>query len=331
MSVVGVILSNGPHSSAELSDLGPALLLPLLQRPLIEHTLQSFEQAGVADAVVCVKTGAATIAAALERLGRADVPVLMDQVPRGPAGAARDALTIAAADHYLICNALVRIPSELPALVESHRAEKRAMTIGVWGAAGDRDAEPVDIFALSHEALEQVSLAGYHDLKEGLAPRLHANGEIVDTFAFSTRPLSLKNLSRWLVAVKNRLADPGEHARLEAGGFVACGDVWRHQSARVASSARLVGPVVIGRDAVIEADAVLVGPIEIGPNAVVGKGAFVWRSMLAADCRVSAGAAISDAWIHPGETAEVEVAPSGAAAPAFVEATPADVHKRVTA
>jgi lipopolysaccharide/colanic/teichoic acid biosynthesis glycosyltransferase len=67
-------------------------------------------------------------------------------------------------------------------------------------------------------------------------------------------------------------------------------DVLIGRGARVSPSARLVGPLVIQPEAVVEAGAVVVGPAVVGRSARVGNGSLVVRSVVPANGAVASGA-----------------------------------------
>ena len=73
---------------------------------------------------------------------------------------------------------------------------------------------------------------------------------------------------------------PSEPAIVERWGlFAVTGDVASHPTANVHSTARLVGPVVLGEGVSVGANAVIVGPTSLGPGTQVGAGALVSRSV----------------------------------------------------
>ena len=82
---------------------------------------------------------------------------------------------------------------------------------------------------------------------------------------------------------------------------------------QVHASARLIGPIAVHANAVIEHDAIIVGPALVGPNAHIGAGALVVHAIVGAGVAVPAGATVRDlAWFADTdqETSEVPVSRS---------------------
>lgn len=66
-----------------------------------------------------------------------------------------------------------------------------------------------------------------------------------------------------------------------------------HPNARVDAGARIIGPVVVGSDAVIDADATVIGPAVIGARSRVAAGAVIAQSLVAEDVFVPRGSIVA--------------------------------------
>jgi lipopolysaccharide/colanic/teichoic acid biosynthesis glycosyltransferase len=82
------------------------------------------------------------------------------------------------------------------------------------------------------------------------------------------------------------------HVRRTASAQAERGPVFVGAGQQVHRSARLVGPVVVHPDAVVEERALVMGPTVLGAGARVGRGAIVAQSIIAAGCSVAAGARV---------------------------------------
>ena len=82
------------------------------------------------------------------------------------------------------------------------------------------------------------------------------------------------------------------HVRRTASAQADRGPVLVGGGQQVHRSARLVGPVVVHRDVVVEDRALIMGPTVLGAGAHVGRGAIVAQSIIAAGCTVPAGARV---------------------------------------
>ena len=82
------------------------------------------------------------------------------------------------------------------------------------------------------------------------------------------------------------------HVRRSARAQAQRGPLLVGSGQQVHRAARLVGPVVVHRDAVVEERALVMGPTVLGAGARVGRGAIIAQSIVAAGCTVPAGARV---------------------------------------
>jgi mannose-1-phosphate guanylyltransferase len=136
---------------------------------------------------------------------------------------------------------------------------------------------PSGIYVFSRRALGFVPERGFYDIKETLIPQLHRAGERVLAYsADSPCPRALDAAS--YRAVNEWMVEHLVASRKVPEGYVLSGGCLVHRDAVVSRDATLVGPVMVGPGARIEAGAVVVGPSTIGRNAVIGRGVMVSRS-----------------------------------------------------
>ncbi len=74
---------------------------------------------------------------------------------------------------------------------------------------------------------------------------------------------------------------------------VAVSDPAESTGALIHPTARLLGPVVVQQDAVIEAEATIIGPAVVGAGSRIGAGAIVAQSLVGAGVEVGPGAAVT--------------------------------------
>jgi NDP-sugar pyrophosphorylase family protein len=266
---------------------------------MICYPLHWLRSGGISEAVICANSGTSAVRQYLGDGSRMamDFKYLEDEIPRGPAGCARDAARLSDASVFVVVEGAL-IPSlDLRALIESHRRSGAAVTVVTeidrrrHPAGAQRPCLSGGIYVFEKRVLEHVSTRGYQDIKEGLLPSLYSRGERVLTHevqGLSPRVLdypTYAGVSRWLIGLA-----------LEQSAFLAhyrkIGDRLQHPDALVDPNARFIGPVIVGRNAEIGAGAFVVGPSTIGAYSKVASGALVCRSLIWEHVSVGAAAAV---------------------------------------
>lgn len=171
---------------------------------------------------------------------------------------------------------------DLEGLLAAHRKAKAAMTVVAHRepshGGGEQLLSPGGIYVFERSVCDQIPETGFQDIKENLIPRLYRSGEHVITYTSEgacPRVLNAQTylaVSQWMV---ERLAEFPD----ALDGYIAFGYTLAHPSVRIARSARLVGPILIGPSAKIMSGATIVGPAVIGEGCTVGAGALVSRSV----------------------------------------------------
>ncbi len=271
-------------------------MLPVADRPLLTHALDWMCSGGIAAATICGNSDTSRIRA---RLGDGrDWGIALDYsedvMPRGPAGCVRDAAMETDAQEVVVVDGTIVPRVDLEGLLAAHHRAHAAVTIVVGRASecGDTDLEPVGIYVLDRSVVEQIPPTGYQDIKESLIPMLYRRGIPVAMHVVPgilaprvTDAASYLSVNMWTV---ERMLREGRAPE----GAVQIGEALIHPSAQVHSSARFVGPVLVGANCRIGADALVVGPTSFGNGVVVEAGAVVTRSVLWNHATVEAGAII---------------------------------------
>jgi NDP-sugar pyrophosphorylase family protein len=225
-------------------------------------------------------------------------------MPRGAAGAIRDAGLASDSDTFVIADG-TSIPSvDLPGLLAIHAASGALVTVVVHSEPGRNGRPgleaPTGIYVFSRQALDYIPATGFYDIKENLIPQLHKAGKQVaacSTPAASPRVLDSSSylaVNEWVV----------EHLIMNAShpeGYVRSGSALIHSDAVVADDAVFVGPVLVGPGVHIHSRAVLVGPTSIGREATIGTGVLVSRSAVWRRC-VLRNQAVADRCILADDT-----------------------------
>jgi mannose-1-phosphate guanylyltransferase len=282
----GIVLAGThPWSHSTFDGLLPRTLLPIAHRPLIAYALSWLAEGGVEDVAVCANRETQLLQPQLKGHVPRDISLAYykDTMPRGAAGALRDAATGGDADTLIIADGTSVPTVDLPELLSAHHSSRAAVTIVVHsepGRNGNPSLQvPSGIYAFSREAVDLVPDRGFFDIKEHLIPRLYQSGGRVTTFTApraSPRVLDVSSylaVNEWMV---ERLATNGE----AVNGYQRVGTGVFHQDALIADDSVLVGPVLVAPGARIMSGAVIVGPVSIGRDAKIGRGAVVSRSAI---------------------------------------------------
>lgn len=312
MERAGIIIGGALAWHANSLDaISSRVLLPIANRPLIDHILERLAAAGVRRAALCVTEFDASVIEHLRAVdsSQLEIHVLVDRSPRGSAGCARDAAELLAADHYFVVEGSVVPRVDLNALIADHLERRAAASIVVTSggaAAGEYAREPVGIHVVSREALMRTPAIGYQDLKETVLPRMRQAGSRVVVYETAELCPRVHDLDSYLLAQDVVLADlrhagvgaatGNGNGRLAYGerrwpaGVVTSGEVLVSENATVADGVTLIGPCVIGHGSVIHENAIVAGSVvwnncQIGRSAVLRECVAVSNTCIAADVK----------------------------------------------
>lgn len=302
--VRGIVLAGGYERSETLFDgLFSRPLVPIAQVPLVCHALRWLHVQGVKEVTVCANSAARPVrgkscadctspARSILGCSARDVRVdhLEDWMPRGAAGCVRDAAIRADASTFVVVDGTTVPLVDLEGLLETHRTCHAALTVVAHRRPspadnGHRALMPSGTYVFDRRVLDHIPDAGFHDIKEGLIPRLYREGERVVTHlarGASPRMVNAANclaLNQWMV--ERLCGDPDPPGELRN-----VGEALVHESAAIAPGARLIGPVLLGPQVSIGAGACVIGPASIAAGCLVAKGAVVARSAIGEDCVV---------------------------------------------
>jgi NDP-sugar pyrophosphorylase family protein len=210
-----------------------------------------------------------------------------DPMPRGAAGAVRDAAAASSADTFVITDGTAIPNVDLHAVLLAHHAAKATVTVVVHSEPARNGNPclqvPTGVYIFNREALRTVPLRGFYDIKENLIPELYRAGQRVVAYAAPNASPRVLDASSYLAVnewVVEQLATSGE----QPTGYVRSGNCLIHSDAVIADDAVFVGPALIGPGARVMSGAVVVGPTSIGREATIGPGVLVSRSAIWRRC-----------------------------------------------
>lgn len=260
-------------------------LAPIANRPVIQYALRALQSVGVSRAVICANGSTQQM-----RRSLADMPVRgldiryrQDPMPRGPAGCIKDAA--AELDpgwtEMIIVEASVIPFFDMHELVRAHRDTGASLTVATrqTSVAGEHTHEPIGVYVASPAALAHIGDKGFHDIKEGLVPQLHAAGLRVDVHPIDGIAPRLHGIASYF-AINEWALKLMIKGAWDPDGYTLAGNALVHFDARIDPTVRLLGPVIVGPEAVLRDQAIIVGPTSIDRGCLIGQGAVVSRSAI---------------------------------------------------
>jgi mannose-1-phosphate guanylyltransferase len=331
--VVGMVLAAGLGTRLRpLTDLLPKPAIPVAGLPLVQLAFARLRAAGARRVVVNVHhlaTGMERVATEAASAAGVELAISREPVLAGTGGALREArCLLGGAEAIVLWNGDILFEVDLAAIVAAHRESQalatlvlapmpegaRYATVDVDGAMTVRRIAGI---GPGGEALVPLHFTGVHVLAPALLDHVPASPFACDVNRLVYPPLLASGRVRAVVAggYWNDLGTPQRY--LQANLDLLCGEapvalpgadpfagmeargsrIFVGEGASVDPAARLHGPVLVGRGAVVEAGA------GVGPGAVLGAGSRVGRGATVERAVVWPGTAIA-----PGETLSRAVA-----------------------
>lgn len=299
----------------------PKPLLPVLNRPMLEHVLRLLRRHGVTDAVITVQFLASLVRAYTgdgSELGMT-LRYATEETPLGTAGGVKNAEALLSSSTFVVISGDAITDLDLSAVVAQHRRSGADMTVALarvndpieYGGVVLDDAGRVTrmvekpgwagvvsdlvntgIYVVEPHVLASLPARTRLDWSADVIPGLLADGGLVDGYVSDAYWEDVGTLARYRSVHVDALAG---RVALEPSGFEVDDRVWVSQDADVSSDATLAGPVLIGRNVRVEPGAVIRGPCVIGDNTVVRGGAVVQRCVLHENVYVGEHAALHGA------------------------------------
>ena len=299
---VGMILAAGLGTRLRpLTDLLPKPAVPVAGVPLVQHAFGRMRDAGIRRVVVNTHHLAgemARVAAAAAQATGLELSLSHEPVIAGTGGALREARRfLSGAEAIVLWNGDVLFDIDLGGVVEAHRRSGALATMvlapvppGAAFATVDVDGAMVvrRIAGLGPggDGLLPLHFTGVHVLSPAILEHVPERPHACDVNRQVHVPLLPSGRVRGVVTggYWNDLGPPERYLRANLDLLARLGDqILRDGSASVDPEARLAGPAIIGRDAVVLAGAA------IGPGTVLGEGS-----------RVGRGAQVESAVVWPG-------------------------------
>ncbi|MBA9005618.1 mannose-1-phosphate guanyltransferase [Thermomonospora cellulosilytica] len=284
----------------------PKPLLPVINRPIMEHVLRLLRRHGLTETVVTVQFLAALIRNYFgdgEELGMS-LSYATEEIPLGTAGSVKNAQEALRDDRFCVISGDALTDIDLTDMVRFHEQNGALVTIGLkrvpnplefgiiivdeagriqrflekptWGQVFS-DTVNTGIYVMEPEVLDHVAEGVPVDWSSDVFPKLLAEGAPLYGYVADCYWEDVGTHESYLKAQADMLSGKVD---VEMDGFEVSPGVWIAEGAEVDSEAVLKGPLYIGDYAKVEAGVELREFTVLGSNVVVKEGAFLHRAVV---------------------------------------------------
>lgn len=298
-----VVLAGTIGSDVQWARGFPRPLLPLGDgRTLLDALLRRFDNYPNSLSAICANGHSDIIEAyAAQDARRKPLMLFEEGAPLGTAGCLRPCAAHLQSETFFLASGTAWLADEPEALLEQHRAGGNAMTVFCTRDPGDSEGQPrrlipTGIYCCKRETLKYIRPAGYQDLKEQWVPAMQRAGLRVGTVVVSSASGEIRTWSNYMRVLSESVNSADLSDRRSQ--MVAPG-VWIGRRTKVAPTARIVGPVILGQGCEIEDDTLLVGPVVLGDGCRVGAGSRLVRVVAPGRVEFPADCSVSDRLVPP--------------------------------
>src|ERR1700761_6134646 len=281
----------------------PKPLLPVANRPIMEHVLRLLKRHGFDETVVTVQFLAALVRNYFgdgEEFGMS-LQYATEAMPLGTAGSVRNAEDALRDEPFLVLFhkdkgalvtvALAKVPDPLEfgiVITEDDGQIQRFLEKPTWGQVFS-DTVNTGIYVMEPEVLAEVPPGEVVDWSGDVFPALLKRGAPLFGYISDGYWEDVGTHESYLKAQADVLAG---RVQTDIAGFEVSPGVWVAEGAEVDTDAVLTCPLCIGDYAKIEAGANLREYTVIGSNVVVKEGAFLHRAVVHNNVYVGQGATL---------------------------------------
>ena len=296
----------------------PKPLLPVVNKPIMEHVLRLLKRHGFTETVVTVQFLASLVRNYFgdgEDVGMS-LQYATEETPLGTAGSVKNAEDALRSGPFLVISGDALTDIDLTALVRYHKENGALVTVGLtrvpnplefgiiivgedgriqrflekptWGQVFS-DTVNTGIYVMEPEVLAKVPPGVPVDWSADVFPTLLEAGAPLYGWIADGYWEDVGTLESYLKAQADVLS-----GRVEADidGFEVSPGVWVSEGAEVDPEALLSGPLCVGDYAKVEAGAQLREFTVVGSNVVVKEGAFLHRAVVHNNVYVGLGATL---------------------------------------
>ena len=296
----------------------PKPLLPVANRPIMEHVLRLLRRHGFTDTVVTVQFLAALVRNYFgdgEDFGM-NLQYATEEMPLSTAGSVKNAEDALRDEPFVVISGDALTDIDLTAMMRFHKEKGALVTVGLtrvpdplefgivitdedariqrflekptWGQVFS-DTVNTGIYVMEPEVLAEIPPEEAVDWSADVFPALLKRGAPLFGYISDSYWEDVGNHENYMKAQVDVLA---RRVNADIAGFEVSPGVWVAEGAEVDPEAVLTGPLCIGDYAKVEAGAHLREYTVIGSNVVVKEGAFLHRAVVHNNVYVGQGATL---------------------------------------
>ena len=330
-NIKAVILVGGPGTRLQpLTDSIPKSLVPVLNRPFMEHTFAYLKHYGIEDIILTLNYLPETIRDYFGDGGQVGVRLsyYIEEEPLGTAGAVKNAEECLD-NTFVVLNGDVFSDIDLADMLACHRKNRAAATISLkwvdnpsaFGVVETDDTGRVQrfiekppaseattnwinagIYILEPDVLHQVPSNTHYMFERGLFPHLLDSGERVFGYPFRGYWMDAGTLE-YYYSLNNDLLLSKTGSPLV--GNLDVNEVYCDSQVVINPSATITPPVVVGKGCRIGPQVTITGPAVIGPHCILEEGVSIENAVIWDGVKIGAKARLNRCVISSG----TEIAP----------------------
>jgi len=304
----------------------PKIMVPVLNRPFLEHMVGYLKAHGIIDIVLAAGKASEKIQDFFGDGSRAGVRITysIEDFPMGTAGAVKNAEKFLD-DSFFVVNGDVFADIDLTVMMQLHRDRKALASLaltpvedpsmyGVVETDGQgrvrrfvekppRDKATTNminagIYILEPDVLNYITPNAFSMFERDVFPLLLERGQAMYGYPFQDYWVDIGTVDKYLKLQHDLLP-----RRVRGKGTTFEGESFVHPSAQI------YGPILVGEGCFIDRDSTIRGPTVLGPRCHVEKRAVVEGAVLWQDCIVGEGARLRNCVIADscciGEQSEI--------------------------
>jgi len=295
----------------------PKSMVPVLNRPFLEHTIAYLKKFGVKDVILALSYLPGSIRDYFgdgSNLG-VQLTYSVESSPLGTAGAVKNAERYLEST-FVVLNGDIFTGLDIADMLAFHRHNGAKATIaltwvdnpcafGVVETDGDGRVQcfiekpspdrvttnwiNAGIYILETEVLEHVPAGSHYMFEKGLFPLLLELGDPVYGYPFSGYWLDMGTPEKYLCLNCDLLLSKAKSALISG---LSSNEVCCDKETIIHPSAKIVGPVIIASRCQIGQRVNIKGPVVIGADCCIGEDASLERTVLWRGSNINAGAVL---------------------------------------
>lgn len=299
----------------------PKPLLPVANKPHLDHVLSLLQAHGVDEVIFAVQY----LADIFEQYYQGSfenmkITVVSEDAPMGTAGAVKNVAShLTPGETFMVFNGDILTDLDLTAMLQAHRDSGSVCTIALTPVEDPSLYGVVDIdanqqisrftekpsreeatsnlinagtYVLEYEVLESIPANEFYMFERGLFPGLLANNKPLYGFPSDCYWLDIGAPAKYLQAQHDLLLE-----QMQMRDKPDEDHHWLSEGVQVDSHAVLRGPVMLGKNVRIDAGATLVGPVVLGSNTHVKSSAYLEGCLVWEDSVIGEHASLSNSII----------------------------------